>query len=146
MADINSITTPWEGHTGLEVETFIKNHFGTKAGYLKVVQDLDSNNVMAAFADADTYDEWNSLSDENKWGETGLAMMAGHAVLPSVEGSDTYSTSLTLESTPSQIQATRNVSVNVKASSTVTYAAGGTENIMEDVSVQIQTGQRERRL
>lgn len=139
MADISSITAAWEGHTGLEVETFIKNTFKGKVGLWKIVQDLDSNNVIVGFASEDEYDDWYALSDENKWGETGLALMVTKAVLPSVEGSDTYSASLTLQSTPDTIQATRDVTVNVKASSTVTYAAGGTENIQEDMTVQIQT-------
>ena len=136
MADIN---TSWEGHTGAEVESWIRAKFGSKVGLWKIVQDLDSNNVIVGFASEDEYDEWDALSDENKWGEVGIALMVTKAVLPSVEGSDTYSTSLTLQSTPETIQATRDVVVNVKASSTVTYAAGGTENIMEDVAVQIQT-------
>ena len=136
MADIN---ISWEGHTGTEVESWIRAKFGSKVGLWKVVQDGDNNNVIVGFASDDEWELWRELSDTDKWGEEGLALMVTSAVLPSVEGSDTYSASLTLQSTPDTIQATRDVTVNVKASSTVTYAAGGTENIQEDMTVQIQT-------
>lgn len=45
MADIADKNTPWEGHSGLEVETFIKNMFDTKVGY------IDFNNMKMTFYD-----------------------------------------------------------------------------------------------
>lgn len=45
MANIEDKNTPWEGHSGLEVENFIKNMFDTKVGY------IDFNNLTLTFYD-----------------------------------------------------------------------------------------------
>ncbi len=139
MAAIQDLLEQWEGHSGLEVEAFIKQQFGEKAGCFKVVQNEDQDNVLAGFATLADYEEWNSLPDEDKWTETGVAYMVTYVTLPSAEGTDTYNVSITLQSVPAQLQATTDVSINVKGGSSVIYAAGGTEDITEDLALQIQT-------
>lgn len=137
---IASIATPWNNYKGKRVEDFIKKTFGEKVGCIKVVTGSDgTSNVMAGFATEDDYLEWMSLSDDAKWGDAGAAFLIAHATLPSIEQSDIYTVGLSLRETPAQTQANVNVEIAVKGTSTVTYAAGGTDNVQEDLQVIVQT-------
>lgn len=61
MAEIIDIKEAWEGHSGAEVETFVKQEFGGKYGHIRLVFDsVTSFYNIEAFAskeDALTYDE-----------------------------------------------------------------------------------------
>lgn len=134
------MATPWNDYVGRRVEAFIKKTFGEKVGYTRVVTGSDgTSNVMAGFATEDDYLEWMALSDEQKWGEAGAAFLVTTAVLPSIEQSDIYTVNLTLRETPATIQASADVTIAVKGTSTVTYAAGGTDNVQEDLQIVVQT-------
>ena len=112
----------------------------SKVGYVKVVANSDDSGLcMVMFKDADAYSDWTLLSDTDKWGEEGLALIISYDNLPTAEGGDIYTVQLTLQETPASIQANDNVTVNIKGTSTITYAAGGTDNISEDLVVTIQT-------
>ena len=138
--EIPNLSVPWNNYKGTRVEQRIKKSFGEKVGYTKVVTGSDgTSNVMAGFADEDAYLDWMALSDEAKWGEAGAAFLITYATLPSIEQSDIYTVGLTLRETPAQTQADANVSIEVKGTSTVTYAAGGTDNVQEDLQVIVQT-------
>lgn len=145
MAEIQNLAEAWQGHTGSEVEAFIKAQFREVAGkdvvgYFTVVTGLDMQNVMAGFKSQADYLEWYSLSDDDKWGEAGLAYLVTYATLPSAEGADAYAVSLSLEAVPDEIQPTNDVTVNIKGTSQVIHAGGqGTEDISETLIVQIQT-------
>ena len=140
MANIQNLTESWENHTGTEVEAFIKKTFGERVGCIRIAQNENqTDNVIIGFKDEDDYDTWNALSDSDKWGETGQALMVTYATIPSAEGSDTYTVTLSLRENPSTIQPTNDVTLNVKGASSVIYAAGGTELITEDLVLQIQT-------
>lgn len=134
------MATPWNDYVGRRVEAFIKKTFGEKVGYARVVTGSDgTSNVMAGFATEDDYLEWMALSDEQKWGEAGAAFLITHATLPSIEQTDLYAVGLTLRETPATIQASADVTIAVKGTSTVTYATGGTEPVQEDLQVIVQT-------
>ena len=140
MANIQNLTESWEDHTGTEVEAFIKKTFGERVGCIRIAQNENqTDNVIIGFKDEDDYDTWNALSDSDKWGEEGQALMVTYATIPSAEGSDTYTVTLSLRENPSTIQPTNDVTLNVKGASSVIYAAGGTELITEDLVLQIQT-------
>ena len=126
--------------SGDAVEAFIKKTFGEKVGYIRVVTGSDeTSNVMAGFATEDDYLSWMSLSDAQKWGEAGAEYLITYAALPSIEQADIYTVGLVLRETPSSTQASANVTVAVKGTSTVTYAAGGTDNVQEELQIIIQT-------
>lgn len=145
MAEIQNLAEAWQGHTGSEVEAFIKAQFREVAGkdvvgYFTVVTGLDMQNVMAGFKSQADYLEWYSLNDEDKWGEEGLEYLITYATLPSAEGADAYAVSLSLEAVPDEIQPTNDVTVNIKGTSQVIHAGGqGTEDVSETLIVQIQT-------
>ena len=128
--EIPSLSVPWNNYKGSRVEERIKKSFGEKVGCTKVVTGSDgTSNVMAGFATEDDYLEWMALSDEQKWGEAGAAFLITHATLPSIEQTDLYAVGLTLRETPATIQASADVTIAVKGTSTVTYATGGTEPV-----------------
>ena len=139
MARIENLKESWEQHTGSEVEEFIKDQFGKKVGWSETVQDLDGNNVIAGFADEESYLEWLELGEEARWGEEGQKYLIARPKIPSAEGSDVYTVTLATESNPAQTQKDKNVTVNVKATSKVLYAAGGEELINEVITLVIQT-------
>ena len=140
MAAIRNLSEAWENHTGLEIEEFIKETFGERVGCVRTAQNADGTaNVVIGFKDEDDYNTWRSLSDSDKWGATGQQYIVTYDTLPSAEGSDTYTVTLILQTTPSTIQPTNDVKLNVKGTSSVIYAAGGSENIIEDLVVQVQT-------
>lgn len=131
---------PWQNYVGSRVQAFIKKTFGEKVGYTRVVTGSDgTSNVMAGFADEDGYLAWAALTDEQKWGEAGAEYLVTSATLPSIEQNDLYTVGLTLRETPDSIQASAAVSIAVKASSTVAYATGGTDNVQEDVQIVLQS-------
>lgn len=62
MANIVDLTEDWQGHTGQEVQAFIKGELGTKYGHIRTSANIDSNNFyhLECFNskdDADAYDE-----------------------------------------------------------------------------------------
>lgn len=128
-----------------EVERFLKAQLREVAGKqtigtFKVVINQDLQNVMAGFESEELYEEWRQLSDEDKWGEAGQQYLLTYAVLPSAEGSDAYVVSLSLQSSPAQIQPNSNVTINVKGASQVIHPSGqGTEPYNEPLAIQIQT-------
>ena len=137
---IESMSTPWNTYKGTRVEEFIKKTFGEKVGYTQVVTGSDgTSNVMVGFATEDDYLAWSALTDEQKWGEAGLEYLVTRATLPSIEQSDLYAVGLTLRETPDSIQASAAVTIALKATSTVTYATGGTDNVQEDVNIVLQS-------
>ena len=127
-------------YSGDAVEAFIKKTFGEKVGYTKVVTGRNGVlNIMAGFANEDDYDSWAALPDAQRWGEAGAAYLITTAEIPLVESADTYAVGLTLRETPEAVQRDTNITVALKGTSSVTYAAGGSENIQEDLAVTIQT-------
>ena len=138
--EIPSLDVPWNNYKGSRVEERIKKSFGEKVGYTRVVTGSDgTSNVMAGFATEDDYLAWMALSDDAKWGEAGQAYLVTTATLPSIEQSDIYTVGLTLRETPATVQASADVTIEVKGTSTVTYASGGTDNVQEDLQVIVQT-------
>ena len=62
MAIIENLNTPWNGHTGLEVETFIKNYLeqiSTKVGYI-YIEETDDESNLCCFANESAYNQWTS--------------------------------------------------------------------------------------
>lgn len=57
---IQSITTPWEGYKGEDIEAFIKEQFGSKAGYF---YNDATNRRYLVFADEASKDEYLKTSD-----------------------------------------------------------------------------------
>lgn len=144
---ITSMEQSWKYDTenglpfsGDAVEAFIKKTFGGKVGYTKVVTGSDgTSNVMAGFATQDDYFAWMELPEEARWGEAGAAYLITSATLPSIWQGDTYTVGLTLRETPGTIQPSAAVVIAVKGTSTVTYAAGATDNVQEDLNIIVQT-------
>ena len=91
MADISSITTPWEGHTGSEVERFIKEQLGSKCGYFRWTQ-IDNYYYAEGFADDDSAREYDSLTPEQK-AESGLLLFHEQLPISTIQG-DSYSARL----------------------------------------------------
>ena len=60
MAEIVNIQEQWEGHSGLEVEAYIKREFGGKYGYIVMSDTVDDNNYyhLYCFASKESYDDW----------------------------------------------------------------------------------------
>lgn len=144
MAEIQNLTEAWEGHSGTEVENFIKRQMsklaGSSIGDFEIVADQDGKNALAGFGSKEDYDEWRVLSDDDKWGEAGQQYLLSIVTLPSAEGSDTFSVGLTIQEVPQQIQPTSDVSISIKGTSVVIYASGGEpEPIQEELIIQIQT-------
>ncbi len=126
-----------------KIEEFIKARIteaNEKVGCLRIAQNAEgTDNVVIGFRSDEDYDEWRALSDSDKWSEEGLAYIVTYVTLPSAEGSDAYTVVLNLQETPASIQASSNVTISVKGTSTVSYASGGTDNVNEDLLVEIQT-------
>ena len=91
MADISNITTPWEGHTGSEVERFIKEQLGSKCGYFRWTQ-IDNYYYAEGFADDDSAREYDSLTPEQK-AESGLLLFHEQLPISTIQG-DSYSARL----------------------------------------------------
>lgn len=144
---IQSILQSWSNDSenglpfsGDAVEAFIKKTFNEKVGYIKVVAGPDGElNILAGFATEDDYQEWAQLSVVQKWGEAGAAYLVTYTTLPMVESADTYSVGLTINELPAAVQKDTNITIQVKGTSSVAYALGGSENIQEDLSIVIQT-------
>lgn len=108
----------------------------TKAGVVKVVTGPDgTSNVTALFRNEDDYDDWNALADEDKWTSS---LLLSYDTLPSFTETDVYSVGLILQSEPSQVQADANVTINVRGTSVVKRAVGGTEDVSEPLTVTVQ--------
>ena len=121
-----------------EIERFIKEMFGKRVGCLKIAQDDQKTNVVLGFKDNDDWETLNALSDGDKWGEAGMALIVSQTALPS-EGGNTYTVLMSLQAMPQETQPTTDVTLKVKGSSYVLYATGGTEDITENLSIEIQT-------
>ena len=145
--NIQTMQQPWSRDpenglpfSGDAVEQFIKKTFGEKVGYTKVVTGRDGVlNILAGFANEDDYDSWMELTDAQKWGEEGAVFLVTTAVIPLTENADTYAVGLTLQETPAPVQRDTDITIAIKGTSSVTYAAGGSESIQEDLIVTIQT-------
>lgn len=137
---------PW-GKTRGEVERVIKekvadieSHLGGKAGCIRIVTNSTNNgNVVAVFSDEATFREWNSMSEGERWAEEGVAKILSYDAIPSPEGDDAYTVMLSMEYVPSIIHPTSDVSISLKGTSSVTYATGGTEDMTEDLIIEVQT-------
>ena len=138
--------TPWSKDpannlpfAGSSVEAFLKKNIRNKVGFAKVVISADGqNDLIAGFENEDAYDAWNALSAEDKWGEAGAAYLLTYDALPSPK-KDSYAVSLIFRETPATTQASTNVSIALKGTSVVAWAAGGTDDIQEDLVVTVQT-------
>ena len=67
MAIIENLNTPWNGHTGLEVESFIKSYLEqlpSKIGYT-YIEETGEENLLCCFADEAAYTLWLSDPDAN---------------------------------------------------------------------------------
>lgn len=126
-----------------EVERFMKVKMAegeNKIGVEKLVSSLDGSETrVASFRNEEDYYTWRDLPDEDKWEQTGLAYIVSYYALPSTEGIDVYNVGLTLRETPVTVQPNNNVSIDIKGTSVITYASGGTDEITETLSVKIQT-------
>ena len=83
----------------------------------------NQNSVKTISVDTDTFSP-----DEN-----------GNVVLRINKSNDTYSVRLILEESPAETQMSDDVTIKVKGTSSVEYAAGGSENINEVLTLEIQT-------
>ena len=60
MAEILNIQEAWEGHSGQEVEQFVKQQFGDKYGHIVMSDTVDDNNYyhLYCFASKESYNDW----------------------------------------------------------------------------------------
>ena len=143
---IPSMETPWSRDpennlpfAGSSVEAFLKRNIRNKVGCAKVVISADGqNDIIAGFENEAAYEAWNALSTENKWGEAGAQYLITYDTLPSPK-KDSYAVSLVFRETPATTQASTDVSLALKGTSVVAWAAGGTDDIQEDLVVTVQT-------
>lgn len=71
MADIRTLTEAWEGHTGLEVETFLKAQIGDKFGDFRTTQPDEHNFIhLLCFSTEDDAHAW----DEDPQGSASLVL------------------------------------------------------------------------
>ena len=113
MADIQNLAEAWQGHTGSEVEAFIKAQFNGNVGYFRWSSQIDSSNNyhlegFASAADAALYD-----SDP----ETYRSLMLVDAQLPisTVQG-DSYGAYLftSADTTANIVVAERELSIPLR--------------------------------
>ena len=92
MAIIENLNTPWNGHTGLEVETFIKNYLeqiSAKVGYI-YIEETDDESNLCCFANESAYNQWASDPVNNSH-----LLIGGKQKLPAGSGvSSAYSATL----------------------------------------------------
>ena len=90
MAEIIDIKEQWEGHSGLEVENYIKQEFGTKYGHLRFVFDESTSfyNVEAFASEEDA-----KLYDEDKEANASLRLLNEALPISTVQG-DAYTARL----------------------------------------------------
>ena len=97
MADIQSLTEQWEGHTGLEVETFIKSYLSShegKYGYLAFSDaPIDNYYHLYAFLNKDDYDSWHAAPDKDDPEIAALLLQDETLFISTVTG-DSYSARL----------------------------------------------------
>ena len=131
--------TEWGVNRG-EVEAFLKKTFGERAGCIRIVpSESGIGNVVLGFQDEEDYNTWNAMSPEDKWGTEGQALIVTSTALPTDKG-DIRTVRLQLQSTPSAIQPTTDVTIGVKGISQITYGTTGqTVDVAEDLTLQIQT-------
>ena len=86
MAEIQDIKEAWEGHSGLEVETFLKDCFGTKYGYINLrFNEQSSTYYIECFANEEDY----KLYESDKVIYEDLLLQNVQIPISTVEG-DTY--------------------------------------------------------
>lgn len=110
-----------------EVERFIKKQFGNKVGYFFRTDE----NLLLGFATEDDYLAWVSDPENNP--------PVASSSLPSLVNEDVYQVRAYLEAVPNEIQRSRDISINVRGTSIVQFATGGTEELQESLNVIIET-------
>ena len=112
MAIIENLNTPWNGHTGLEVEAFIKSYLeqlSSKIGYT-YVEETNEDNYLCCFADEASFKLWASDPDANA-----NLLIGGKQKLPSGGGaSSAYSAKLEMIEPSNYQVATNTGKVKVK--------------------------------
>lgn len=58
MADIVNRTEEWNGHSGEEIQKFIKTELNSCVGYFKSYDVDNTNNILVGFIDEITCEEW----------------------------------------------------------------------------------------
>ena len=107
MADIN---ISWEGHTGTEVESWIRAKFGSKVGYVRWVQK-ETFYYIQGFADSASAREYDSLTPEQQ-SESTLLLFDDQLPISTVQG-DSYSARLFTSMDVSQPIVTADKTLNV---------------------------------
>ena len=108
MADIN---TSWEGHTGTEIEAWIRAKFGSKVGYVRWVQK-ETFYYIQGFADLASSREYDSLPTPEEKEESGLLLLDDQLPISTVQG-DSYSARLFTSMDVSQPIVTADKTLNV---------------------------------
>lgn len=112
MAVIENLNTPWNGHTGLEVESFIKSYLEqlpSKIGYT-YVEETNEDNYLCCFADEASFNLWASDPEANA-----NLLIGGKQKLPSGGGaSSAYSAKLVMVEPSNYQVATNTGKVKVK--------------------------------
>lgn len=66
MAEIVNIQEPWDGHSGLEVEQFVKQQFGGKYGYINLRFNSGENMYyIECFANENTFKQYEQDTEAN---------------------------------------------------------------------------------
>ena len=140
--EVYGTTVPPRAEWGVnlrEIERIIKATFGDKVGYQKVVSAPDGiANRIVSFASQDDFDEWDKLTDNEKWSEEGRAFIVTWDTLPALDIGDTYYVDVQVGSY-SPNQPNTDISLNIKGVSYVKHAAGTEELIQERLTIQVQT-------
>lgn len=102
MADINNLNEAWEGHSGLEVETFIKNEFKKKIGAVRFYKRSEDATYYRIQGFASSEDKALYESDP----ETYASLVVEEVEVPiSTVKSDSYVATLATSKTGSTAQA-----------------------------------------
>lgn len=108
MAQINNMQEPWEGHTGLEVETLLKKEINGKIGYaIKLRDETQGVTYLHMFKDEATYESWvENPTEENA--------PLSSIVLPQDDGVSSYIVKLETNSAVEIESSNRDISVNLR--------------------------------
>ncbi len=133
------VNAEW-GVTKKEVERVIKKTFSERVGCIRIVTNEAGNgHTVLGFQNENDYATWNAMTSQEKWGSEGQALIVSSTAMPSDKG-DVRSVRLQLQNTPSATQPTTDVTIGIKGISQITYGTTGqTEDVTEDLTVQIQT-------
>lgn len=111
MAMIENLNTAWHGHTGLEVEEFIKSYLeqiSTKIGYI-YIEETGEENYLCCFADVASFNLWLADPIENA-----NLLIGGKQKLPSGGVASAYSAKLEMIDPDNYQIATNTGKVKVK--------------------------------